>query len=136
MLDSERLGDIVDLYLQHKTLGDVKTFYIRALCDPSGGKSLTHIQKAVLSKYNSKLQTFIEYRILRKMVQPVNTTDACFIAGVSNDEAEVFVTSAAFHGDNFVQRKAQMALFTKMSEEEFRKRYIEVLQAPNATTTY
>lgn len=136
MLDSTRLRDILELYLKHRIVGQVKAFYVNQNTDPVNGKSATEVKKAAIAKMDDKVQTYLQYRVLRKMVHPINKTHATFIAGVCAGKAEVFITSASFHGDYFVSGSTETVMFVIMDEEEFLKQYIEKLQSPNVATTY
>lgn len=135
-LDTERLKDIIELYLKYRTLGDMNVFYVNQNCDPGNGKSVVKVKKEATAKLNGELKTFVEYRILRKMIHPTNPTHAKFIAGVRDGKAEVLVTSASFHGSHFVSGSSEMVLYLKMDEEFFMKNYIEIIAAPNATVSY
>ena len=135
-LDAKRLMDIIELYLKYRSKGDLTAIYVEQNCDKASDKSILDVKREVTKRFDDKAMTFVQYKILRKILHPSTKTCATFIAGVSDGKAEVLITSGNFHASSFTSDTSEMMVFLKMDEKTFQQQYLELLAAPNATVSY
>lgn len=135
-LDANRLTDVVEIFLDHKTEGDLEAFYVRHKCDEFGKGNVIRVQEAALRPFGLNFHSFIEYKIYRRMITPVKRFHCKFAAGVTAEgQAEVLVTSANFHGNHFVHENMETVSFFRMDAADFLTKYVEPISSQVVATT-
>ena len=133
-LDTERLTDIVEIFLRHKPRTNLEVFYTQAKSNEKGKKSTAEMKKEVSNIFNPKLGPFIEYHVYRHIMYPRIKFNANFLAGVRDGIARVLVTSASFDGNHFAAENFETVMYIQLSEVEFREKYIKPISVPAVAT--
>ena len=135
-LDTTRLQDIVDFNMLHQYKGCLEVLYTNTDCDRYNANTVETLKKSVLKKYDDKNGTYIEYKILNKIMLPMTRVNATFIAGVKGDKAEVLLTSAAFHGKHLLYDNSDMVMAVILDKDIFLKQYVDPMAAPVVGSMY
>ena len=135
-LDTQRLQDIVDLNVAHQYRGCLEVVYTNLHCDKDNGNTAEDIKAVVLKKCPNKHRTYVEYKVLNRIMLPFKAINARFLAGVKGDSAEVMITSAAFHGRNFLHESMETVVHVTMEKEEFMKQFVDPIGTPVVASTY
>lgn len=126
-LDSDRLDDICKLVLKNKLTASVDALYVRRQCDID--KDISDVKRTTQQRFAPQDQVFIEYKIYSSIIYPLTHFHAKFIAGIKDDRAEVLITSANFHAENFVRPNAENIMYGEMSASEFTAKYLRPITA-------
>ena len=135
-LDATRLQDIVDLNMLHQYNGMLEVLYTNTDCDQQNGNSVEELKRDVLKKYNDKNATYVEYKVLNKIMLPMTKVSACFMAGVKDDKAEVVLTSATFHGKHFLHDNPETVVVLTLNRHTFLKQYVDPIAMPVVGSMY
>ena len=124
-LDAKCLHDMAELCIMHHMTAQLEAIYVRPRCDHK--LTLSDIKKDVLNKFETKLQLFVEYKVFRKILIPLDVFHCKFIAAVKDDMAEVLLTSASFNGNHFEQQNVDSVMYVRLSAADFEASYLEPL---------
>ncbi|CAH1792591.1 unnamed protein product [Owenia fusiformis] len=128
-MDADRLADVAEICMNNAwTANNLTAIYARRICD--GERTISDLKRDVLTYYNQdeKKKLFVEYKVFSKIIYPVKTFHAKFIATTKDGMADVLVTSANFHGSHFVRSNMETVFFVRMTEQEFLENYINPIK--------
>ncbi|KAL3874356.1 hypothetical protein ACJMK2_037384 [Sinanodonta woodiana] len=126
-LDAERLVDLCKLIIQNRLTANLDVFYVNQQC--SKEQRIFEVKQKALKSFDAKEQMFVEYKIYSSIVYPLQKFDCKFIASVKDEQADILVTSASFHGDHFTCSNMNTIHFFTMTEAEFIRKFLCPIQA-------
>ena len=128
-LDEQRMKDVCRIILMNDADDRLENFYAREKCNFS--KSISDLQKTVLGELKSddrskKMQTRVE-KIYEKITDPGKTFHAKFMCCVRGSKAEVFITSANFHGSHFDCNNLDTVHYITTTKKKFEEKFLQQL---------
>ncbi|XP_064603142.1 uncharacterized protein LOC135468686 isoform X2 [Liolophura sinensis] len=128
-MDKPRLLDICLALLRNRLTACVDTVCVQRHCNSA--QLISDLKRSVVRDFTTTDQVLIEYKLYSSFVYPFRRFHYSFLAGVKNAVAEVMVTTADFHADHFDSDTLDFVTYQKMSEDEFRIRYLGPLTLRN-----
>lgn len=128
-MDKGRLLDICHSLLRNRLTACVDMVCVRRHCNAA--QLISDLKRSVVREFATSDQVLIEYKLYSSFVYPFRQFHYSFLAGVKNGNAEVMVTSADFHADHFDRDTLEFVTYQKMSEDEFRIRFLGPLALRN-----
>ncbi|KAK3583324.1 hypothetical protein CHS0354_038934 [Potamilus streckersoni] len=126
-LDADRLVDVCHLIIQNRLTANLDIFYVNQQCNRE--QRIFEVKQKALKSFDAKDQMFVEYKIYSSIVYPMQKFHCKFIAAIKDEQAEILVTSASFHGDHFTCSNMDTLHFSTMSESEFIEKFLCPIQA-------
>ncbi|XP_060602195.1 uncharacterized protein LOC132755341 [Ruditapes philippinarum] len=128
-LDEQRMQEVCRIALLNEADDRIASFYVREKCNFS--KSISDLQETVTGEIKSddkskKMQTRLE-SIYEKIVDPGKTFHAKFMCCVRGSKAEVFITSANFHGSHFDCNNLDTVQYITTTKKNFEERFLQPL---------
>ncbi|XP_053389572.1 uncharacterized protein LOC128552554 [Mercenaria mercenaria] len=128
-LDEQRMQDVCRIILLNEADEQLTNFYVREKCNFS--KSISELQETVsgeieLDDKRQKTQKRLK-KIFERIIDPGKTFHAKFMCCVRGSKADVFITSANFHGSHFDCNNLDTVQYITMTKKIFEERFLQPL---------